>query len=328
VLTASLEKEITHLKYRFELNKLTLLAIQKTQGAPLGIRENDIDFNLVKKVPQHATLPEKRNYYETLLAYYRATANFKEAYPVALAYLAEEKRQLKSRDNDLHYYSQAITICAICCTELQMIAKAEKYFELLYRLRSPNQQVNAFNLSRYVAYKLVMYSASRQYDKGSAFVSHARAAHPQLFTLTPVSFHYLPLVTYSLYCLFMNKNYDECIAMLNEINLVHIRKNALYTYKDLELLRLMLQTEMGNYHLLENMARSASLKLKKYGLEDEYVKTLLRFFTKGLTAAIRTKTLDDLDKVAGAHPERKDTYSFMGVSYYQDWVKKVKLADA
>src|SRR5688572_31043115 len=108
-----------------------------------------------------------------------------------------------------------------------------------------------------------MYSATRQYAKGAAFVKRARNEYPELFSLTPASFNYLPLMSYSLYILFMHKSYDDCIQMLNEINMVHIRKNALYTYKDLEILRLMLQTEMGNYELLEGMARSASLKLKK-----------------------------------------------------------------
>lgn len=324
LLSTLLKKEQQSLQYLFEFDKVKLLYAKMSQGLPFDADIANINIEILLKVADEAGSRDKRLCYETLIIFFNALGKDKDAHHVSQQYLQFEKKILLLPGNDMEYYSRALMFAAISSSGVNKFNDAEKYLDTMKRLLPENKQVQYLNTIRYISTKLNFLCLQKQHKQGAKFANELLNEYPYLLEIDKPTFQGFNILGYLLLLFFQNKNFDKCIMLLNHADMNNIRYNSPTLFKDMEILRLMIQIELGNYDLLESLVHNTHEKLKKQKILDNYTNTLLKFFkyySKGFISEKEkervTKSLSNISNI----PHQKFLYKFMGILPYAEYIE-------
>ncbi len=324
-LNMLLQKEQQTLRYIFEFDKVKLFCASLQEGLNFNVTEEDINLELLLRPEFESDIRDNRMRFDTLLLYYQYTGKEQEAYQISHEYLRYEEAILNQPGNNMEYYSRALMHTVIGSANANKVTEAEKYLEVMKRLQPENREVKRLNDLRYATCRLNFLAERKRYAEGAKFAKEAMKDYPWLFETDKAEFQHFNTFAYTLLVFFFNRDFDLCIHFLNHTDMVNVRNNAPDLYKSMEILRLMLQLEMGNYDLLESLMRNTQHKLKKHKMLDGFTKTLLQFFKyygkKRVKAAEKEAVIAALTKISLQKPLPKFAYNFMKIMPYIDYVK-------
>ncbi len=323
-LNGLLKKEQQSLRYLFEFDKVKLLYAKMSQGLPFDADIANIDIELLLNVDDGAGSRDRRLCYETLIIFFNAVGKDKDAYLISHKYLQFEKKILLQPGNDMEYYSRSLMFAAISNSNINKKVEAQKHLEIMNRLRPENKQVDNLNRVRYITTKLNLFCEQKEYSIGSKFTLEAMKNYPQYFETDKPHFQGFNILGYMLLLFFFDNRFDMCIRLLNHTDMNNVRHNSPSLFKDMEILRLMLQIEMGNHDLLESMIHSMQEKFKKNKMLDEHTKLLLKYFRYFSKGHIQQKEQEAILKSLRSIteiPHHKFLYKFMGIMPYEEYIK-------
>lgn len=328
-LTALLHREQAHLRYNFEYGKLRALALKMKGEMQDSVTESDIDFTLLKTDSPQVHINEKRTSNEALINFYLKKNEVKSAYQIACEYLKTEKRQ-KRDVNNVHYYSRALMYASMASMYNNKYAEAHTLLNQLGALKTTNEHVNTLNRMRFVNFKLSNFCFADDYSSGAEFCSSVIDNYPEQFDGENPVYYYDGNIIYSLYLLFFARDFQKCIYLyIHHIKRSYLQKKAPLAYRDVELFWLMIQTELGNYHLLPALTKSIARKFKKLHLLQEHTKTLLDFFndlgTKGSQVST-TKYIKLLKEIYSKLPaDDHSQHLISGIKPYEQWIESLPM---
>lgn len=328
-LSALLQREQMHLRYNYEYGKLRALALKIKGEMKDSVTEKDVDFELLKTDSHLVHINEKRTSSEALINYYLKKNELKNAYQVASQYLKTEKR-LKRDISNVHFYSRAVMYAAMAAMYNSKYNEAHTLLNQLGALKTTNEHVNTLNRMRFVNFKLSNFCFADDYKAGATFCSSVLEKYPEQFDGDNPVYYYDGNIIYALYLLFFSHNFEKCISLyIHHIKHSYLQKKAPLAYRDVELFWLMIQTELGNYHLLPALTKSTTHKFKKLHLLQEHTKTLLDFFsavgTKGnqVSTSKYIKLLRDIYNKLPA--DNHSQHLISGIKPYEHWIESLPM---
>lgn len=318
-----LDKEKLNISFEREVKKLKEYLMEDIVGIDHKILAHDIDFALLHNRDARLSRVQRSLGDEALITYYCTTQAYDKAYEFAKVHLANVTARHKQWSQP-NTYSRALMHYAMVCAYIDEYKDGHAKLELMRKIPNDNITVQHAIASRYVNYKLMLYSYSRDTANGVAFYNKAIDQYAVAFDGKKPGHYYNQIVSHVLYLLYYNGDYGKCIQYMNDLNLPYIQEHTPLTYRDIELLRLMLQIDFGNYALLGDVWRSVNAKLKKEDLVDPFIKQLLAFFkdvAKQGKLVKREAYMKEMQKLS----DKANVHSFMGIKSYVDYIKEVKL---
>lgn len=322
-MLVQLDRERFMLQLDREKAKLKAFIAKEEFGIKHEVAKESIDFDLLLNRDIDVPYTVRSNCDEALITYYCMSGNYDQALPLAELNLASiEKRHKKQPIPNT--YSRAIVHYCMPCAHMHLHQQAHKKLDDMISMKVDSVTIAANIEMRYVNYKLMQYAYAHDITKGTAFIKQAEKLYPNAFNGIKPSHYYTQIVAHAAYLHFYSSNHKAYLDFVNSVNMPYVQKHVPVTYRDMEIARIMLQIEFGNYELLPTILRSVTTKLKKVGLIDPFIKMLLQFFKDII------KQGKNIDKEAYLHSMQKEVkqggvHSFMGMKPYTDYVSELKL---
>jgi len=118
---------------------------------------------------------------------------------------------------------------------------------------------------------------------------------------------------------FSNGNYRKAILSINEYQRMNIKKSHTKYFKDCELMRILIQAEMGNYDVMEPLIRNTLRKARQLGLSGLELKFL--GVLKKLTNYNTHPIFNELFELFRKSEEKVD---ILWIFYLRDWIESKK----
>jgi hypothetical protein len=118
---------------------------------------------------------------------------------------------------------------------------------------------------------------------------------------------------------FSNGNYRKAVLSINEYQRMNIKKSHTKYFKDSDLMRILIQAEMGNYDVMEPLIRNTLRKGKQLGLSGLELKFLT--ILKKLKDQNKQQIFQELFELFKKNDEKVD---ILWIFYLRDWIQSKK----
>ncbi|HWB64953.1 MAG TPA: hypothetical protein VG603_15655 [Chitinophagales bacterium] len=288
----------------------------------IGFPEN-FDKEVAEKVKSKSStlsVTAERNRLECLAMYYYMKRSFSDSYqPAYDAYKLELKlARAKSPLTDNYKLIRAIRGLVIACLHTNRYEEVIKLADAMLKIILPDETKNIENTFFAFTYYQYAYWGSGRHKEGDKF-----SADKLPYKLIKTNGHAFPHLVLELYRFkmlfeFSNHNYNEVFKTMAHFQSLDLKKLAPDFYKSTEILRIMLQVELGHFDVLKSLVKNAAKHLKPYGLTPFEAEILLMLGR--ITAADKTAVLN---KVKARVEEAKNDFRLFDTFTIGFWLATV-----
>jgi hypothetical protein len=204
-------------------------------------------------------------------------ANYEEQYQISRSIFEAEKILWKRKSPLSEYfkYIKALRSLILGALYTKRVEIADKINEEMIKVKSDSHLENVENELCYFLHKQYIFFDSGKFVEGESFTK--KYFPHELVKKYGNRFHQFPLEFYKNKVMFefLNRNYNAVFRTIADLELLDIKKKASFYYKCCELLKILLQVDMGNFELLQTMITSSTKHLVAYGLTPFEKKILL-----------------------------------------------------